>query len=247
MNTTNLEILKKSFDDDGYICIPKFLSSEEVQLLNEKLRQFIKVVVPTMPSKHVFYEDENDLSTLKQMQHLFAYDKYFNKLLENSKFKLLAQVLLDDEVIGKELEYFNKPPRIGKPTPAHQDNYYFKLKPPRAVTMWMALEEVDSENGCLSYIKGSHLKGLRPHGRTQTLGFSQGITDYTENDLANETSIFASPGDLLVHHSLTVHRADGNLSPNRTRQALGLIYFSKSAMVDKEAKDAYQKELSKEN
>lgn len=39
--------------------------------------------------------------------------------------------------------------------------------------MWTTLEEVDKENGSLRYIKDSHLKGLRPHGRTQTLGFSQ--------------------------------------------------------------------------
>lgn len=76
-----------------------------------------------------------------------------------SRFEKLASILLHDEVIGKNIQYFNKPPKIGKPTPAHQDGYYFMLEPNEAVTMWMALEPVDEENGCVRYVKGSHKKG----------------------------------------------------------------------------------------
>lgn len=73
------------------------------------------------------------------------------------------------------------------------------LNPPKAVTMWLPLEKVDKENGCVRYIKGSHLKGPRPHGRTQTLGFSQGILDFSqEKDLVNEVAFPAKPGDLCL-------------------------------------------------
>ena len=113
--------------------------------------------------------------------------------------------------------------------------------------MWMALEPADDENGCVKYVRGSHLNGMRPHGRTKTLGFSQGITDFgTDADMANELSFPASPGDLLVHHSLTIHRAGGNTSDTRSRKALGLIYFGESAKEDLEAKAAYQKKLQEE-
>jgi len=86
------------------------------------------------------------------------------------------------------------------------------LQPNEAVTMWMALEPVDEENGCVRYVKGSHKKGMREHRRTQTLGFSQGMTDFgTDEDLANEVFFHTQAGDLLVHHSLTIHRADGKI------------------------------------
>lgn len=246
MKTTNLKSLKKSFDENGYISIPGFLNGEEIDRLNMRLESFIRDVVPTMPSKHVFYEDKNDPSTLKQMQDLFSYDPHFLQLLEGSKFKRIAEVLLEDKVKGKEVEFFNKPPRIGKPTPPHQDNYYFNLKPAKAVTMWMALEDIDMENGCLYYVKGSHLKGLRPHGRTRTLGFSRSITDFGEKDVANEIAFPVKAGDLLVHHSLTIHRADGNNSSSRSRRAMGFIYFAESAKEDVKAKEAYRKALEEE-
>jgi len=239
--------IKEEFQKNGYVFIPGFLSVDEVEGISQNFNRVIQDIVPNMPENKVFYEDKNDASTLKQVMDIHSHDNFFKDVLINSRFKELAEFLLDDKVIGKNLEYFNKPPRIGKPTPPHQDGYYFMLNPSIAVTMWMALEPADEENGCVKYVKGSHLKGMRPHGRTKTLGFSQGIIDFgTDEDIANEVSFPTKPGDLLVHHSLTIHRAGGNISETRSRKALGLIYFGESAKEDVEAKAAYQRKLQEE-
>lgn len=238
------KVIKKEFQNDGYVFLPGFLSEDEVEKIRKNINRVVDEIVPTMPSNLVMYEDKGNPSTLKQLIDIHSHDSFFKDVLFNSKFKDLAALLLEDSVIGKTLEYFNKPPLIGKPTPPHQDGYYFMLNPSVAVTMWMALEPADDENGCVRYVKGSHLKGMRPHGRTTTLGFSQEITDFgTDADLANEVSFSVRPGDLLVHHSLTIHHAYGNKSNTRSRKALGLIYFGESAKEDLKAKAAYQKRL----
>lgn len=240
-------IIKSKFQEDGYVLIPNFLTAQEVEEMRKNFNRVIKDIVPHMPSKDVFYEGEETPETLKQLIDLHEHDSYFNEVLTNGKFKDIAELLLEDKVIGKNLEYFNKPAKIGKPTPPHQDGYYFMLNPSIAVTMWMALEPADEENGSVKYVKGSHLTGMRPHGRTQTLGFSQGITDFgTADDEANLVNIPANPGDLLIHHSLTVHLAGPNQSNTRSRKALGLIYFGESAKEDVVAKAAYQKKLAEE-
>ena len=241
------QTIKREFQQDGYVLIPGFLSQEEVTEISKNFNRVIDEVVPKMPSNIVFYEGTESPETLKQLIDLHVHDSFFNEVLTQSKFKDIAEFLLDDEVIGKTLEYFNKPAKIGKPTPPHQDGYYFMLDPNVAVTMWMALEPADDENGSVKYVKGSHLKGMRPHGRTTTLGFSQAITDYgTEEDQANLVNMAAKPGDLLIHHSLTVHLAGANKSETRSRKALGLVYFGKSAKEDLVAKAAYQKRLEAE-
>lgn len=112
--------------------------------------------------------------------------------------------------------------------------------------MWLALEDVDEENGCVRYVPGSHRRGFRSHGKTGTLGFSQGITDYGPADTAVEVCMNAKPGDLLVHDAYTIHRADGNHSTTRTRQALGFIYFSARAREDTTAVRDYQSNLTRE-
>lgn len=245
MENIDPKLLKEIYQRDGYVVLRGFLSPDDVARVNDFLKKVITEKIPSMAANHVVYEDKNDKSTLKLMQDLHTYEPFFNELLFKSRFTEIAETLLDDRALGKTVEYFNKPPLIGKPTPTHQDGYYFMLQPPEAVTMWLALEEVDEENGCVRYVKGSHVKPMRPHGRTQTLGFSQGITDYgNEDDRANEVAVPARPGDLLIHHAMTIHRADGNKSSTRSRKALGFIYFSASAKEDKAAKEAYLKVLA---
>lgn len=238
--------LRQDFLKDGYILFPQFLNQDEIDLVDKKIQEFITLKVSTMPTTEVYYEEKDNKDTLKQLQKLFDYDPFFFDMMFGSRFEKLASILLDDEVVGKNIQYFNKPPKIGQPTPAHQDGYYFMLSPNEAVTMWMALEPVDEENGCVRYVKGSHRYGMRSHGRTGTLGFSQGITDFgCPNDLQNEVFFPTHAGDLLVHHSLTIHRADGNQS-NRTRKAMGFIYYAAKAKEDKAAHEEYAKNLAKE-
>ena len=113
--------------------------------------------------------------------------------------------------------------------------------------MWLALDTVDEDNGCIRYVRASHRDGLRAHSRTTTLGFSQGLSnDLSSEDLRAEVAIHAEPGDLLVHHALTVHRAGANRSRDRSRRALGLIYYGASAREDAAAHARYQRRLAAE-
>jgi phytanoyl-CoA hydroxylase len=48
----------------------------------------------------------------------------------------------------------------------------------------------------------------------------------------------------LVHHAMTIHRADGNTTTDRHRRSLGFIYYGDRAKEDVLAKDLYQKRLN---
>ena len=233
--------LRTSFEGDGYVFCKSFV---DVQEILQNLDRFVREVVPGMPPELVFFEDKSQADSLKQLQLLHENDAFFRQLANGGPFRELAELLLGESVVCKNMQYFNKPPQIGQPTPAHQDGFYFKLDPPQALTMWLALDDVDEENGCVRYVPGSHLQGMRDHGSTGTLGFSQGITDFpSAKDLQNEVAFPAQPGDLLAHHALTIHRADGNRSETRTRRALGFIYYGESAKLDVQAYEKYQREL----
>lgn len=239
--------LRKKFLRDGFVAIPRFIAGHEMAALVANVERFILEVVPDLPPEHVFYEDMSDKSTLKQIQQMGRYDRWFSQLFTSGGFRDLAEWLLEGPVVPKNMQYFNKPPLLGQATPAHQDGYYFMLDPCEAVTMWFALDDVDEENGCVRYVTGSHQLGMREHGRTQTLGFSQGIPNYpTDADRENEQACPAQPGDLLVHHALTIHRADRNESATRNRRALGFIYYSERAREDAEAHARYQRRLADE-
>ena len=236
-----------SFQQLGFFVMEKFLSDTEVGQINSELSRLKKDVLPKMPASEVYYDQKGDSNSLKQLQRLHMYDNFFNTLMINSPFQKIAENLLGEPVEGKNLQYFNKRPMVSQPTPPHQDGYYFMIEPVKAVTLWLALDNVDEGNGCVRYLPKSHLHGLRSHVRTETLGFSQGIVDYgTESELDNELALCCTPGTLIGHHAITVHRADRNTSQDRDRRALGFIYYGASARVDEAAHARYQSSLSKE-
>jgi len=231
------------YKENGYILFPSFLSQREIQECKQRIENYIEEIVPEIPGTDVFYEDKNDSGSLKQLQRMHEHDPWFNELF-NGRPKQLAQELLGTNAITKNLQYFNKPPKIGNATPPHQDGYYFKLDPPKALTMWLALNDADEENGCVRYVIGSHLKGIREHALTGTLGFSQGISDYgNEDDKMNEVPVPASAGDLIAHDSLTIHLAGKNLSNDRPRKAIGFIFYSSEAKENPLEINEYKEKL----
>ncbi|KFZ05326.1 hypothetical protein V501_08459 [Pseudogymnoascus sp. VKM F-4519 (FW-2642)] len=49
-----------------------------------------------------------------------------------------------------------KQPEIGAAVPPHQDSTFLYTSPPSALGFWYALEDATKENGCLSFLPGSH-------------------------------------------------------------------------------------------
>ena len=239
----NINELKTDFGRDGFVVLRGFLNADALAALNREIDRYVAEVVPTLPREAVIYEQLDDPSTLKHLVRLSA-DAYFAALLRDARFTDLASALLNDGAVPRELQWFNKPPRVGKSTPPHQDGYYFMLEPNEAVTAWLALDPVDERNGCMRYIAGSHRQPLRPHTRTQTVGFSQGLS-YGPDDFASEVAVTAQPGDLLVHHSMTIHRADANRS-DRHRRSLGFVYFAARAKQEAQRLAAYQESLQRD-
>ena len=230
--------LKSRFDEDGYVVIRGYLAVDEVRSLQSELERYIDYVVPTLADGDAFYDDRTRPETLKQLNRLHL-DSFFSEYVSHPRWTLLAETLLGERTRSHGVEWFNKPPGTHHVTPPHQDNYYFCLTPPQVLTMWVALDVVDEENGCLRYLRESHRHGLRPHHRTSTLGFSQGISDYGERDLATEIPIPAQPGDVLIHHGNTVHRADANASTIRHRRSLGMVFQGLSCVRDEQAFQRY--------
>ena len=111
------ETMERDFDEIGYVEIRQFIRGGELDTLLANLDRFIRDVVPTMPREQVYYEDRSDWSTLKQIQHLDDHDPYFHDLSVASRFRNVAEQLLNGSVVPKNIQYFNKMPGVGQPTP----------------------------------------------------------------------------------------------------------------------------------
>jgi phytanoyl-CoA hydroxylase len=237
---------KDAFERDGFVIVRQLLDPPEFDELRASLDRYIRAVVPVLPDSHAFYDATGRPETLKQMQHMGG-DPFFRDYRKQPKWLGLARALLGEDAEVQEPEWFNKPPGTNHLTPPHQDNYYFNLKPPQVLTIWMALDAVDNGNGCLRYVAGSHRRGIRPHGRSNVLGFSQGIIDYGPDDQAREVAIHLQPGDVVVHHGNTIHRAEANRSTTRNRRAFAMVCKGMSCRRDEEAYERYLASLKSQH
>lgn len=230
----NYESEKQFFDQHGFVIVRQLLSHQDLAELKDNLDRYIREVVPHLPDAAAFYQDRSRPETLKQMQHM-GVDPYFREYVHHPKWKALAEAMLGEPATVDQPEWFNKPPGTHHVTPPHQDNYYFCLQPAHVLTMWLALDPVDAENGCLRYVAGSHQRGFRQHARSQILGFSQGINDFSTDDFNREMAAIMQPGDVVVHHGMTIHRADANLSQARHRRSFAMVYRGVSCQRDEVA------------
>ncbi len=226
--------LRTLFDRDGFVVIREFLPTDLFAELRTELDRYIREVVPTLPDVDAFYDDRTRPETLKQLVRI-EQDPYFVAMLQNPAWTTTAELLLGEPTKAQGAEWFNKPAGTNHITPPHQDNFYFCMTPASVLTMWLALDPVDEENGCLRYIPGSHQRGIRQHRKTKTLGFSQGIADFGDTDYAAETPIHAQPNDVLIHHGNTIHRANANTSAVRHRRSFALVFYGASARRDEPA------------
>lgn len=230
------------FENDGFVVLRGFLQGDELAELQDNLARYIRDVVPGLTAEHAFYVDRQRPETLKQLQHMDI-DPYFRDYTKHARWNAMAETLLREPATCDGPEWFNKPATTGHPTPPHQDNYYFCLRPSQVLTAWLALDSIDAENGGLIYVRGSHKRGIRPHGASSLVGFSQSIADYGPDDEQHEQLVCLEPGDLIVHHGETIHRADPNRSADRDRRAFAMVFKGVSCRRDEEAFGRYQQAL----
>lgn len=138
------------------------------------------------------------------------------RLLDATKVNLLF-----DQMIIKE-------PNTPTPTSWHQDGPNWPLHGTQALTLWLALDDVDESSGGMRYAAGSHLgpryasstnlvRHIRPDAKNTD---GQQCPNFDEPDLRAEILRWdVKPGDVLAHHMWTAHAAGGNLAADRRRRA----------------------------
>ena len=91
-NTVFTTKLREDFVENGFIFYPNFLNDKEINLVKNKISEFIESKLDKMDKKDVYYENINDKSTLKQLQRLFEFDPFFFDMMLGSQFEKLASI-----------------------------------------------------------------------------------------------------------------------------------------------------------
>jgi non-haem Fe2+, alpha-ketoglutarate-dependent halogenase len=131
-----------------------------------------------------------------------------------------------------------KAPHEALYVPWHQDLADWPLSPPRALTVWIAFDDTDEENGCMRVIPGTHRRGLLPHldSRPAPRKGSRSLFPFHADpscfDEAESVPVILGAGEVSLHDCQLIHGSDGNLSPRR-RRAFTLCYAAAEVVCDR--------------
>ena len=206
------------FAEHGWLVVRGVVSPSRVAEL-EAAVDAIYAAFPPAPAGQVW--ELAGVSRLSPMIAEHAHDvaiaRHAAAALGSPRIKLLQDTVLVKAAL------------VGGPVAWHQDHTYTGyLDPARAVSVRLSLTDCRRDNGCLEVIDASHTWGLLGDVRALTEthvadALGPAAAHWQDRVIALELS----PGDLSIHHCLTLHRSGENRS-SQTRKTLITRLFDAS-------------------
>ena len=204
---------RKEFDDKGYFTCVSILDDSEKKELLSKIDQIEKSVISYPENKKE--QDPNNPSRLRKINDLALNNQYFLKISKKPEILDIVAKCIGEDIKHFGDQLFMKPPG-GVEKTSHQDSPYFPISPMNLISCWIALDDVNEENGCMKFIPGSHKWGALPHTEKWMVGDRGDMCIPNDQiDDKEEVSIHLIAGSASFHHSLLVHRS----GPNKTSQS----------------------------
>lgn len=107
----------------------------------------------------------------------------------------------------------------------HLDAPFWSFSSSRALTMWIALDDVTPESGCLSYLPGTHLTASYDRKAQISKQFDALLDLYPKWRALTPVQVPCRAGTIVFHHGLTAHSAGPNTTA-RDRRAFACSFMA---------------------
>jgi phytanoyl-CoA hydroxylase len=146
----------------------------------------------------------------------------------NSAILDIVESVLGPDIMLYSTEFFIKEPHTTQVVTMHQDLTYWGMgEIDGLVTAWLALSDVTAQTGCMDFVKASHKNPILPHADSfdENNLLSRGQEIVVEVADKDKVAVQLSPGQLSLHHGLTIHGSGPN-SGNDRRIGVAIRYLT---------------------
>ena len=201
MSTLTTEQLNQ-YKEQGYVSPIDILSLEEVEKVLEEI-------------EHIEKKWPNELIGLGR-NNVHYISPVFDRVVHNSKILNAVQDIIGEDILAAGTTLFIKDPDKKSFVSWHQDAKYIGFEPHNWVTAWLAITDVNEENGCMRMWPGTHKEKVREHkdafNKDNLLTRGQTVQNVPmEKTVPN----VLKAGQLSLHHPLIVHGSGPNKSKKR--------------------------------
>lgn len=208
----NRQEVYQHYWEKGWAVVENVFAAEEAERIAQLALRISQEELKSGGDRYVADASDDGEFAPRKIERPFSKHADFQAFtLDPQLVQLLANLLGAPPLLATD-QLFMKPPRFGSAKPYHQDNFYFQCQPAdHVITAWIALDDVDAENGCLRYIDGSHKGPILPHEPVP--GEPYNLVPPPELiDLRNESLALVRKGGVVFHHSQALHTSHRNES-----------------------------------
>lgn len=198
-----------AFWRDGFLVIPRLAGEQEIAQMREVYDQLFARRAGREEGMQFDLAGPDDEETPAALPQILMPSTYAPELLTSElrgRALAVARQLLGPEAAETGDHAINKPPRSTATTPWHQDEAYWNPEQDhRALSIWIPLQDVDTTNGCMEFLPGSHTGDVLPH---QSIGNDPRVHGLELAEPIDTSAAVACPlpaGGATVHFSRTVH------------------------------------------
>ena len=206
----------EGFNQDGFIMPVRAFDRDQVL---EERRYFDHLLEETLA------EGSDSYSVVDpHMSDARVYDLMFEPC-----FVEPVRDLIGDDIVCWTTHYLCKMPGEDQQITWHQDAFYWPLTPSKPVSIWLAIDDVDRENGCMQFASGSHRYGPIEHRLSRN--DEKNVLRFTVDDIESHGGVVdveLSAGHFSMHSDLLLHGSGPNPSD---RRRCGMIFRYAAADV----------------
>lgn len=210
------------FWKQGFLCLDRITTDQEIEWLKEIYDRIIEQKTIYTPEKIVELADQGKLPLADGREILvwipspeIVVPQLKDTIYFRNALKMAARLLnVEEAKVIARVRMYLKPARFGSEMPWHQDAAYPGSCD--SLKIWMPLDPATIENGCLHFIGGSHLGGIRQHRPHESDRTGMGLTtDEVDPYIAVVCPLAA--GGATVHHAHTLHYSRANKTDQQRR------------------------------
>jgi ectoine hydroxylase-related dioxygenase (phytanoyl-CoA dioxygenase family) len=215
---------QETWDRDGYLVVDSVCPESLIDSITAEME--------------VLYRDLSEGQREMEDGVMYSWNRVMDAWRINENVKALA---LAPRVLGILEQLYGREPlpfqtlnfRVGTQQPAHSDTIHFNTKPPGYMCgVWVAMEDIDMDNGPLVYYPGTH---KLPEVTMQDVGVEPDPSNYTDYELYIRKLIedrglepeygTIKKGQALIWSANILHGGALQRDKSRTRKSQVTHYF----------------------
>lgn len=213
------------YERDGIVQVPQLLEPAEVERIRKVYMEQVEADLSLAHDDGV--PDDDPLKKYPRFVHPHRRTdteagSIALELMLDGRILDVVQALIGPPLGAQSMFYFKPPGARGQAL--HQDNTFLRAHPETCLAAWIAIDDVDSANGGLQVVPGSHRTELLcPEPADLAESFSNAQVAVPEGMSKVQTKMTA--GDVLFFHGSVVHGSRPNSTTDRFRRALIFHYI----------------------